>query len=193
MNLANLLCILLHTVPSTAAAVDTAAEPPRPSRVELFVGGGWLTSVDTNGVAAEGGVRVRLSDHFAATADMGYGVLRAPGQAQDRWWLVPSLELSAPLGALRFDLGGGVGVAICSGYPTLDAYFDRPFKPDWAFQLAPAARGYLRGSYERWFVRADAGTLLLQGNSLGFRDGNNAPTLQQTSWAMLWLGAKFDL
>jgi len=190
MNLANLLCILLHT---GSPELQTATEAPKPSRVELYVGGGYLASEGTSGAAANVGVRVRLMRHLAASFDFGWGLLHGARAAEDRWWLMPSLELTAPLGPVRFDAGAGFGLATSSGYPDVATFGQRPFGPDWAFQLAPAARGYVRASWERWFVRADLGTLLLDGNSVGLRVGNPSPTVEQTHWALLWLGASFDL
>lgn len=190
MNLANLLCILLHTA---SPAVETVSDAPAPSRVELYGGGGYLASLGGSGAAANVGVRVKLAKHLAGTFDFGWGLLHDGKVAEDRWWLMPSLELTAPLGPIRADLGAGFGLATSSGYPDVATFGQRPFGPDWAFQLAPAARGYVRASWDRWFVRADVGTLLLDGNQVGLRSGNPSPTAEQTHWALLWLGAAIDL
>ncbi len=190
MNLAQLLCILLHT---TSADVDSQPTAAAPSRVELYAGGGYLASQGSGGAAANVGTRVRLMKHLAATFDFGWGLLHGAGEAEDRWWLMPSLELTLPLGPLRADLGGGVGLATASGYPDVATFGQRPFGPDWAFQLAPATREYLRVSWGRWFARADVGSLLLDGNSVGIRRGNPSPTGEQTHWALLWLGGAIEL
>ncbi len=141
---------------------------------------------------------MKLARHLGLSFDYGFGLVQGASDFEDRWWLIPSLELSVPKGPVRLDLGGGFGLATSSGYPNGATFFDGPFKPVWAFQLAPAARAYVSASYvldPRWqlFARLDAGTLLLGGNSVGWRAGNDHPADGQTQWVLLWVGARFGL
>ena len=69
---------------------------------------------------------------------------------------------------------------------------------DWAFQLAPAVRGHgiatiqLNSHFDA-FARLDVGSLLLEGNTIGIRDGNPRPGIMDTLWINLSLGLSFRL
>ncbi len=43
------------------------------------------------------------------------------------------------------------------------------------------------------FTRLDVGSLLLEGNTIGFRDGNPRPGIMDTMWINLSLGVSFRL
>jgi len=193
MTLASTLCIFLLTA-TDAPTLDTRAAAAADHRLEVFAGLGYLSSIGSNGGAISAGVRYGFAQNFAVAFDLGYGVMRSTPGVEDRWWLMPALELSVPSGRFRYDLGAGVGLGASSGYSGGAAYLKGPFDPDWAYQLTPAARAYVRATYElgpawKLFARLDASTLLLGGNSIGSRVGNPSPTQSQQQWVLLWIGA----
>jgi hypothetical protein len=108
---------------------------------------------------------------------------------------VPTVAGVARAGRVRFDVGAGLGLGASSGYASFSAYAAAPFSPVWAFQLVPVARGTVVAAMPLTtttlgFVRLDVASLLLSGNSLGFRAGNPDVGLASTSWLCLALGAE---
>lgn len=181
----------------TAAAAH--AEPEQtPQKLSVFVGAGSVGSPDSYGGSLNTGIRLGLSNHFAASFDLGYGLIATPHDFQDRWWLIPSVAFVIPAGRVRFDLGAGVGLATSSGYSDAAEFFEAPFNPRWALQLVPAARGHVMASAQLTkkvdvFARLDVGSLLLDGNTIGFRDNKPRTSLTDTMWINLWLGVNFGV
>src|SRR5689334_7879840 len=124
-----------------AVLASLASDP----HVSVYAGLGGLGGEPGAGLALEGGVRLRAGEHFAATFDLGYGVL-GRARVQDRWWLAPALAFTATLGPVQLDAGAGLGLGASSGYASWRAYADAPFDPDWAFQLVPMARAHVTAS-----------------------------------------------
>jgi len=192
------LALLTTSSPASAqsASPDAVGAPINPHELSAFLSVGWLTNTDANGAALDGGLRVALGRYAAFSIDMGYGVIASASNTQDRWWLIPSFALVIPLDAVRFDLGAGIGLGICSGYPDFERFASDPFTPPWAFQLVPTARAHVMASVQLergldGFVRFDAGTLLLEGNSIGMRDGNTSPQSVDTLWLHAAVGVSF--
>ena len=188
-----LVGFVLCSAPSTSTQ---SASPP--SALSLFVGAGVLASTGAVGAQVSGGVRWRTRRNLAVELDTGYGLLDGSNEKQDRWWLIPSVAYVLPLARVELELGGGLGLGICSGYPSWAAYFAAPFSPPWAFQLVPTARAQLVPSLPlsaktSVYSRLEVAALLLGGNGLGFRDHNPNPQLSQTTWASLSFGVRFDV
>jgi hypothetical protein len=175
--------------------------------LSLFFGGGYLGSGAGSGAGFESGLRLQPAPHVAAGFDLGYGVLAGSGGTQDRWWLMPSLAGVFRARDVRFDIGAGAGLGASSGYSSEAAYVAGPFAPTWAFQLVPAARAHAAVAYPIAFLasgasttgstlafaRLEAATLLLDGTSLGFRNGNANAPWRDTTWAGLTVGVETSL
>jgi hypothetical protein len=201
MKLTSLRLVLplaaLATLVSRPAHAQSSPSP-RSKTVEVFAGLGQLSSTESSGASAQGGVRVGLGRFVAASADTGWGLLMSP-TVQDRWWLIPSLVGVIPAGAARIDVGAGAGLGVASGYSSLGSFAQAPFETSvWAFQLVPAARVYAAATDAQVqakamgaFLRADAGTLLLGAHSFGFRSGNPNPSVADTTWFTLWMGVHY--
>ncbi len=162
------------------------------------MGGTYLAAPGANGAAATAGVRLAMGRLFALGFDLGWGVVATSTVVHDRWWLMPTAAFVIPVGRVRIDLGAGLGFATASGYDSMDAFLAAPFMPVWAFQLVPAVRGHVGGAVTLsdsidGFLRLDAGSLLLEGQKLGFRDGNPNPTIMDTTWFGLSVGVAFRL
>jgi len=171
---------------------------PRPQRLGLSVGLGYLGSAGMNGGALSLGLRYAPIRLVALSFDLGYGVLAAPPGVQDRWWLMPAVALVLPLGPVRLDVGAGLGLGASSGYRSWAAYVAGPFDPVWAFQLVPAARGHVSAALPLsrccdGFARAELGGLILSGSSIGSRVGGDGRTLGDRLWFQLALGVHFRL
>ncbi len=182
--------------PSTVSAGARPAEGPQ--RLGLFVGASVLATEGLTGASLTGGTRLAMGRHLAAGFDFGWGAMHGAQQAEDRWWLMPSLAAVLPLEAGRLELGAGLGLGTASGYHSWAGFEARPFAPDWAFQLAPAARAHLGGAWTvspalDAFARLEAGTLLLGGNTIGLRSGNPHPAPADTLWLQLTLGVQLRL
>jgi hypothetical protein len=123
----------------TAPLESRANASRRPWNLRAFVGADYLAASGANGGALSAGLRAGLSRYFAASLDLGYGLLGASPGIEDRWWLLPSVALVVPAGRVSFDFGVGVGVGTVSGYSSWSDYVARPFGPDWHFTV-PAVR-----------------------------------------------------
>lgn len=180
---------------SDSVATAQAAEPPvdaggsnedrQASRgfasTEVFLGGGYLTNGQEQGLAVQAGLRLALGVHLAIEFDIGYGVLGSDREVQDRWWLFPAVVCVLPIDFSSFELGGSVGLAASSGYSNLDEFAAAPFDPNWALQLVPAMRGHMawRTRLDRkltFVARVDITTLLPYENTIGVRHGNPNPS-----------------
>jgi hypothetical protein len=186
--------------PSDETPAAVAASPPgRPVRaLDAWAAGGYLGGLSGHGAALAAGLRLALGEHVALGFDLGYGVLHDGSSAEDRWWLVPSAAWVTRAGRVRFDVGGGFGLGASSGYTSFSAYAAAPFSPVWAFQLVPVARGSVVAATPLTaatlgFVRLDVASLLLSGNSLGFRAGNPDAGLASTSWLSVAFGAETEI
>ena len=139
--------------PAVVATTPTASAQPVPPvpldnrarstrrtwNLRAFVGADYLAASGANGAALSAGLRAGVSKYFAASLDLGYGLLGASPGIEDRWWLIPSVALVVPAGRVSFDFGAGVGVGTVSGYSSWSDYVARPFGPDWHFTV-PAVR-----------------------------------------------------
>lgn len=157
-------------------------------KLAIFVAAGELSGPGTNGLAATGGVRLALGSHFAASADIGYGLLSGSAAFQDRCWLIPAAAVVMHAGPATIDVGAGFGLGIASGYPSSAAYFAKPFMPAWAFQLVPTARGHAVAAMPLTpgtdiFVRLDVASVLVPA-------GPHAAAAD-TMWTTLSLGVQF--
>jgi hypothetical protein len=175
-----------------------ASSPARARALDAWVAGGYLGGLAGHGAAIASGLRLALGDHVALGFDLGYGVLRGASSAEDRWWLVPTVAGVARMGRVRFDVGAGLGLGASSGYPSFSAYAAAPFSPVWAFQLVPVARGTVLAAMPvtkttLGFARIDVASLLLSGNSLGFRASNPDVGLASTSRVCIALGAEMGV
>ena len=194
-RVATLIILLSSALASAEASAPLAASGP--PRLGAFITGGYLTSPGTQGGAVSTGLRLGLGEHFAASFDVGYGWLAAGVGVQDRWWVMPAVAWVIPAGAARIDLGAGVGAGTSSAFGSWSDY--RSDRTLWAFQLAPAARAHVLASVPLTqafdvFARVDVAGLLLEGNSLGIREGENAhPGLRDTLWVHLSIGVVFRL
>ena len=198
-----LAAVLLLSSPALAAVPLVAADEPAPTdsgpqKLGFFIGTGYLGSPGANGAAVDLGVRLGLGRHFAFSFDIGYGMITATASpiVHDRWWLIPTMAFVIPAGRVRFDLGTGIGIGTSSGYTDMADFAAAPFMPSWAFQLVPVIRGHAMATTAinrrvDLFVRLDVASLLLDGNSIGIRDGNPNPGLIDTMWVNLWLGVQF--
>jgi hypothetical protein len=185
--------LLLFAVLSWSA-VSNAAEP----ELGLFASSGVLASPGGAGAALSAGLSFAPFRHLAFGFDLGYGLLDTNVSKQDRWWLMPTVAGLFSAGRVRFELGAGLGLGTASGYPSWASFDAAPFKPAWAFQLSPLVRAHAQASLpvsERveLFARVEAGGLWLDGNRIGFRDNNPRPSLAETTWGQLALGAKFGV
>jgi hypothetical protein len=167
-------------------------------QLSVYAGAGSLAADTGPGAALEGGVRLQAGEHFAATFDLGYGVLGWTHGVQDRWWIAPALAFTFSAGPVRVDLGAGLGLGASSGYASWRAYFDAPFTPEWAFQLVPMARVHATAtlvstSRLHLFIRAEGAALILAGNGIGSRQGNAAYGFGDTSWAHLVIGGQLGV
>jgi hypothetical protein len=184
----------------TSSEQSTVQSEPRPpkEKLSLFFDGGTMGSGAGNGAAVESGLRLALGHHVATSLDLGYGVLHGSGGTQDRWWIMPSLAGVLHARDVRFELGAGAGLGASSGYASDSAYAAGPFAPTWAFQLVPAARAHFTAAYPiahdaRAFARLEAATLILDGTSIGFRNGNANAPWRDTTWAGLSIGVDVGL
>lgn len=164
----------------------------------LLVGGGYLNDLDAHGGALNAGVRYAFAPHAAVGFDLGYGLLAGPTGFQDRWWLMPTLSAVTRSGDVEVELGLGLGLGAGSGYTDGTDFAAAPFDPSWAFQLVPAARAHASVGVQvsprvLLFLRLDAGALMLEGTTLGFRDRNPSPVLTDRLWVDLWAGARFGV
>jgi hypothetical protein len=203
--MASLIGVLCPTVAAADTSEMVTQPDPNARTLGIFASAGYLGSPGASGAATNLGVRWSLNPHLALSADYGYGVLGASGavqdasqKVQDRWWLMPSVAWVIPTRRVELDLGAGVGFATASGYPSWSYFGAAPFGPVWAFQLAPAVRVHaiaampLASRFEV-FARMDAGSLVLGGNSIGIRSGNQNPGLMDTTWLNLSLGVRYRL
>src|SRR5580700_4978257 len=76
----------------SAAGDESAAGHTTPDGqiLGLFVGLGNLGSPGAYGGAALAGLRWQPLRHFAASLDLGYGLMSTSPGVQDRWWVVPT-------------------------------------------------------------------------------------------------------
>jgi hypothetical protein len=200
-NMFLLAAVLTTTVaaaaePQVSAPVDSSTEEKGPQKLGVFAGIGYLGSPGAHGSALTAGVRYAMGRHAALSFDLGYGVITASPIVHDRWWLMPAVAFVIPAGRAKFDLGVGAGFATSSGYDNMDQFLAEPFMPVWAFQLVPAVRGHAIASMQLndtfdAFARLDVGTLLLDGNTIGLRDGNPRPGIMDTMWLNLAVGVSF--
>jgi hypothetical protein len=187
LRTAALAFIIVATAGRTARA-DESIEPralPAPHSLGLFAGVGALGSPGASGGAFLTGLRLGLGRHFAASVDLGYGLLTAPPTIQDRWWVIPSAALVIPGGSVRFDLGAGAGVGTSSGYVSWSDYDARPFTPIWHYTV-PAVRAHALAAIEvahdlDLFARVDVASLLSVGSQAGATD---------TTWFALFIGVE---
>lgn len=182
----------------TLVVLASLTSNPEPQKVGVSVGAMYLGAPGANGAAATAGVRLAMGRHFALGFDLGWGVVATETVVHDRWWLMPTAAFVIPLGRVRIDVGAGLGFATASGYDSMDQFLAAPFTPVWAFQLVPAARGHVMVAVTLSqrvdvFLRADAGTLLLQHQAIGFRDNNPNPTPMDTMWFGVNAGVTFGL
>jgi hypothetical protein len=179
--------LFASTVALTARADDRPpdAQPSYTTRLGLLAAAGYLGSPGAEGGAFLTGLRLGVDRHFAASLDLGYGLLRAPPSTQDRWWVIPAASLVIPAGKVRFDLGAGAGVGTSSGYVSWSDYAAKPFTPVWHYTV-PAARAHLLAAIDltpglEVFARADVASLLAVPSQAGATD---------TTWFALWLGVQ---
>jgi hypothetical protein len=201
-NVALLLAVLTSTAfaePQLTAPVEPSLEEPGPQKLGVFAGIGYLSAPGgAHGSAFNAGIRLGMGRHAALGFDLGWGLVTASPIVHDRWWLMPTVAFVIPAGRVRFDLGAGLGLATSSGYDNMDDFAAAPFMPVWAFQLVPAARAHAIATMQLnsrldGFARLDVGSLLLDGNTVGFRDGNPRPGIMDTMWINLSLGVSFRL
>ncbi len=196
--------MLVLWVALCALAVSPAhAQSAYNMRLDGFGAAGLLASpgATSSGLAGAflmSGVRWRIGPYFALSFDIGYGILGSSEQVEDRWWLMPSLALVVPAGDLYFDLGAGLGFGETSGFRTAQDFLDRPFTPDWSFQLVPEIRGHLIAAYRvnpsmDAFVRFDVAGVVLDHNDIGIRDGDPHRDVRDTVWLTLSVGTTFRL
>lgn len=166
--------------------VDARAPPdPEAWKLGLFAGAGYLGSANASGATFGAGARWGLGGHFAASVDLGYGLLDASSTIQDRWWVIPSAALVLPAGPVRLDFGVGAGVGTSSGYISWSDYAARPFSPVWHYTV-PAARAHVVAAIALTprldiFARVDLASLLFVGSQAGSSD---------TTWLALWIGVQ---
>jgi hypothetical protein len=164
---------------------------PEPDTLGAFAEIGYLGSPGAHGSAFGAGLRLRLADHLAASADLGYGLLSDGSTVQDRWWVIPSLALVLPVRALRFDLGAGAGVGTASGYTSWSGYTSAPFTPTW-HATVPAVRGHAIATFPLTqrldlVARGEVATLVFTG----LDSAHSGPT--DTSWVALSLGVQYGM
>lgn len=174
---------------------DAAADHDDVERLGMFASLGYLaTAGGGNGSAFTTGIRLAVGRHLAIGADLGWGLLATPAVVEDRWWIMPTMALVLPAQVhgrrTAFDLGAGFGVGTSSGYSSLSVFADRPFAPDWAFQVFPAGRvhaaAYVAATRDLdFFVRADAASLILPSSS--------ARTMTDSTWLLFSFGAQVRL
>ncbi len=183
-----------------SARADESASPANPPQIEstnpdprlgLQAGVVGLASPGAYGSALGAGLRLRLGDYFAVSADLGYGLAGASPGLQDRWWVFPSIAGIIHAGRLRFDLGAGFGVATSSGYVSWAGYDAAPFGPIWHFTV-PAVRAHLAAALPvahrlDLFARLEVVSLLLIGPP------NPDAELMNTLWVGLWIGIQYRL
>lgn len=180
--------VVLATTAATTAHADESVEPhpaPAPHDLGLLAAVGALGSPGATGAAFLTGLRLGVGRHFAASVDVGYGLLTAPPTIQDRWWLIPSAALVIPAGSVRFDLGAGAGVGTSSGYVSWSDYDAKPFTPIW-HSTVPAVRAHVSAAIPiahdlDLFARADVASLVSAGSPAGAMD---------TTWFALWIGVE---
>jgi len=167
----NLRCagalLLVAAVPATARA--EAGEPRSERFVQLapFGGADLIAAPSAAGGAVVAGLRLGLGEHFAATLDLGYGLLGSSANAQDRWWAMPTAAYVLRIAWLRLDLGAGFGLGTSSGYESWAQYGEQPFTPVWHYTV-PAARLHVMAATEvardlDLFVRVEEGLLFVSG------------------------------
>ncbi len=181
---------------SAHAQIPTSSQAAEPQRVSFLLAAGYLGSPGANGAFVSTGLRIGLGRHAAFGFDFGYGLMDASPVIHDRWWLMPSMAAVFPIGPVRLDVGFGFGLGTASGFADWDTFIRGPATHGWAFQVVPAIRGHLMGSTTLSrdldaFVRLELASLLLDGNSFGFRDGNPNPTVTDTTWLSLSVGFAF--
>jgi hypothetical protein len=181
------------------------AAPPQPAhgaeveqRASAVVGTGYLGSPGLGGFALTAGLRFLPLRHLAVSFDLGYGLEARSADVQDRWWLMPSMACVAYAGPVRLDFGAGVGLGATSGYASWSSYADAPFSPTWAYQLVPAVRSHVIAAARvnralDVFLRVEAASLLLNGNSVGSRVGDPRPEVADKTWYALLAGAQLRL
>jgi len=182
------LALVFATTAASPARADEFVGPrplPAPHDLGLLAAVGALGSPGATGGAFLAGLRLGVGRHFAASVDLGYGLLTAPPTIQDRWWVIPSAALVLHAGSVRFDLGAGAGVGTSSGYVSWADYDAKPFTPIWHFTV-PAVRAHVSASTAiarnlDVFVRADVASLLSAGSPGGAMD---------TTWFALWIGVE---
>jgi hypothetical protein len=179
------------------ASLSLAAPAAKPQRLGLFAGLGFLEDGGRSGAAFLAGLRYSLSTHVALGFDLGWGAMVGRANAQDRWWLIPSIAVVVPTRHVRFDLGGGVGLGDAAGYPGWSSFAAAPFEPAVAYQLFPVVRAHAVAAVALSrgldaFLRLDVGTVVLD-DAVGIRTGVYEPGLVTTSWIDLSIGCQFRL
>ena len=175
---------------------DAGAELHEPTKLGMFASMGYLSSAGGggSGSAVMTGLRLAVGAHFALGLDFGWGLLATPAVVEDRWWVMPSVALVLPTQVVgrrtTFDLGAGFGVGTSSGYSSFSEFAAKPFAPDWAFQIFPAARVHAVAAVAATrgldvFLRADAGALILPPSS--------GKGVVDSTWLLFSVGAQFRL
>ena len=180
------LAMILAVLVATTASAELGSEG-----LSGFVGVGYLGSPGGSGAGASTGVRLGVGTHFAASFDLGYGFLAAAPFVQDRWWVIPAVALVIPVGQVRFDIGVGLGVGTAAAFASWHDYGADHTR--WAVQLIPAVRAHGVAAVAlthrlELFARVDAGALLVEGNSIGVRDGGPPRPITDTTWITLGVG-----
>jgi hypothetical protein len=168
-----------------------ATSGPDGAALGLFTGLGSIGSPGAFGGAFLAGVRWQPCSHFAASLDLGYGLMSTSPGVQDRWWVIPAAALVIPAGRLRLDFGLGVGVGTTSGYGSWSDYVAGPFSPIWHYTV-PVVRAHVMAATDLTrdldgFVRLDVASLLLSGSSGPYEGG------MDTTWVALWFGVDFRM
>ena len=166
-----------------------------PDRVRLFVGTGLLGTSGAVGGSVFVGVRLGIVTHAAFSFDLGYGTMSASPAIQDRWWLMPSVAFVIPTAPGHIDLGVGLGLATATGFASWRDYLAD--QTTYSFQLVPAVRAHAVAAFAltrrvALFFRVGAGALVLDGNSIGIRDGPARP-LKEVAWVSLSIGVELSL
>jgi hypothetical protein len=178
-----------RAVASADEAVTTATAPePEPKKLAFLIGAGSLNSPGASGGALWTGLRVALGRHFAASTDLGYGLVGTAPSAQDRWWLIPALAMVIPTGPVRVDVGLGAGVGTSSGYPAWSNYLHAPLTPTW-HDTVPIVRAHASAGMEikrnvDVFARAEVASLLFAKPHDGTLD---------TLWLSFWVGLQVGI
>jgi hypothetical protein len=182
---------LAHADDRVAGSGTRVTLDPQPAKLGVFEGVGYLGSPGAHGATFAAGLRLGLATHFAASVDLGYGLLSTFAGMQDRWWVMPSLAFVTMASPVRFDVGVGAGVGTSSGYASWSDYAGAPFAPTWHFTV-PAVRAHGIAAIRLTrdvdvFVRADVASLLLTGPAGPYTG------VMDTTWVALWLGFQHRL